>query len=97
MFPERTGGNYGSVEMMSSGHRFGRRDELLAEQAKDPGALVLRHFLDVTANACHRALLDISVLFPVGAIASDAVPWLLADGSRRWSTISARSTSMPAS
>lgn len=80
-FPERTGGDYGTVETLASGHRFGSRDELLAAQAEDPGALVLWHFLDVTANQRHRDLLDVSVLFPGGAIASDAVPWLLADGS----------------
>lgn len=80
-FPERTGGDYASVETLGTGHRFGGRDEILAAQAEDPGALVLWHFLDVAANERHRALLDVSVLFPGGAIASDAVPWLMPDGS----------------
>ena len=74
-FPERTGNDYRSVELVRSGHRFGSRDELVAAQAEDPAALVLWHFLDVTADQRHRDLLDVSVLFPGGAIASDAVPW----------------------
>lgn len=80
-FPQRTGGDYGSIETLASGHRFTGRDDLLAAQAKEPDALVLWHFLDVAANDRHRSLLDLSVLFPGGAIASDAVPWLLSDGS----------------
>lgn len=74
-FPARTGNGYGSVELVRTGHRFAGRDELLAAQAEDPGALVLWHFLDVAADGRHRDLLDVSVLFPGGAIASDAVPW----------------------
>ncbi|TDR85355.1 amidohydrolase family protein [Enterovirga rhinocerotis] len=80
-FPERTGGGYETIESLASGRRFGDRSEVLAAQAEDPGSLVLWHFLDVAANDRHRNLLDVSVLFPGGAIASDAVPWLLADGA----------------
>ncbi|TGD99437.1 amidohydrolase family protein [Methylobacterium nonmethylotrophicum] len=80
-FPERTGGGYASVETLATGHRFADRDEILAAQEDDPGALVLWHFLDTAANERHRALLDVSVLFPGGAIASDAVPWLMPDGT----------------
>ena len=80
-FPERTGTGYGSIEALASGNRFADRGEILSAQDEDPGALVLWHFLDTAANARHRDLLDISVLFPGGAIASDAVPWLLPDGS----------------
>ncbi len=76
-FPQRTGGGYDSVEMVSTGHRFTGRDDLLAAQKADPGALVLWHFLDVEVNQRHRDLLDVSVLFPGGAIASDAVPWTI--------------------
>jgi N-acyl-D-glutamate deacylase len=43
--------------------------------------LVLWHFLDVQANQRHRDLLDVSVLYPGGAIASDAMPWSMPDGS----------------
>jgi N-acyl-D-aspartate/D-glutamate deacylase len=42
---------------------------------------VLWHILDTENNARHRDLLDISVLYPGGAIASDAMPWTLPDGT----------------
>ncbi|WP_428485792.1 amidohydrolase family protein [Rhodopila sp.] len=74
-FPERTGTDYQAVEMLRTGRRFTGRDDLLAAQQDDPGALVLWHFLDVEVNQRHRDLLDVSVLYPGGAIASDAVPW----------------------
>ena len=61
--------------------RFRDREELLAAQAEEPSTLVLWHILDTENNAHHRALLDISVLYPGGAIASDAMPWSLPDGS----------------
>jgi N-acyl-D-aspartate/D-glutamate deacylase len=80
-FPQRTGAGVQTIEMVDSGRRFASHDELLAAQQQDPGALVLWHFLDVEANERHRDLLDISLLFPGGAIASDAMPWTLPDGS----------------
>jgi N-acyl-D-glutamate deacylase len=76
-FAPRTGTGYPAVEVVSTGHRFADRDDLLAAQQADPGSLVLWHFLDVAVNQRHRDLLDVSVLFPGGAIASDAVPWTL--------------------
>jgi N-acyl-D-aspartate/D-glutamate deacylase len=80
-FQERTGGDYSAIEAVASRRRFTGRDDVLAAQAADPGALVLWHFLDVAVNQRHRDLLDVSVMFPGGAIASDAVPWTLSDGS----------------
>ncbi|WP_420392383.1 amidohydrolase family protein [Acuticoccus sp.] len=47
-------------------------DEL---QASEPGAVVVMHFLRPDADAEDRRLLDLSVLYPGGAIASDAMPW----------------------
>ena len=76
-FPARTGGSYGSLELLRTGQRLAERGDLLAAQEKDPGDLVLWHFLDVASDARHRDLLDVSVLFPGGAIASDAIPWML--------------------
>ena len=80
-FVERTGSGYEAIEMVDTGRTFHNRDEILAAQAQDPGSLVLWHFLDTEANPRHRDLLDVSILFPEGAIASDAMPWSLADGS----------------
>ncbi len=75
-FPDRTGGGYDTIELLQSRQRLANRNELLAAQEKDPGSLILWHFLDVDVSPRHRDLLDISVLFPGGAIASDAIAWM---------------------
>lgn len=80
-FPQRWGSGYESIELLTERRRLRDREELLQAQQADAGALVLLHFLDVTVNERHRELLDTSVLYPGGAIASDAMPWTLADGS----------------
>ena len=79
-FEARNGLGYDSVQRVTDGHRFRDRAEVLAAQAAEPSTLVLWHVLDIENNAHHRDLLDMSVLYPGGAIASDAMPWSLADG-----------------
>ena len=79
-FEERNGTGYDSVQRVTDGRRFRDREELLAAQAAEPSTLVLWHILDTENNSHHRDLLDISVLYPGGAIASDAMPWTLSDG-----------------
>ncbi|WP_082109003.1 amidohydrolase family protein [Azospirillum thiophilum] len=80
-FPKRTGSAYGSIELIHNRHQMRDRDELLGVRQADPGALVAWHFLDLERNDGHRDLLDLSVLYPGGAIASDAMPWVEPDGS----------------
>ena len=80
-FEARTGTGYDAVQRVTDGQRFRSREEILAGQEEEPSTLVLWHFLDTDGNERHRELLDISVLFPGGAIASDAMPWTLADGA----------------
>ena len=80
-FEARNGTGYDSVQRVTDGRRFRDREELLAAQAEEPSTLVLWHILDIENNAHHRDLLDMSVLYPGGAIASDAMPWTLSDGS----------------
>jgi cytosine/adenosine deaminase-related metal-dependent hydrolase len=80
-FVARNGTGYDSVQRVTDGRRFRDREELLAAQAEEPSTLVLWHILDTENNAHHRDLLDMSVLYPGGAIASDAMPWSLSDGS----------------
>ncbi len=80
-FVARNGTGYDSVQRVTDGRRFRDRAELLAAQAEEPSTMVLWHILDTESNAHHRDLLDMSVLFPGGAIASDAMPWSLPDGS----------------
>ncbi|WP_159999423.1 amidohydrolase family protein [Roseomonas sp. 18066] len=80
-FEDRNGLGYDSVQRVTDGHRFRDRAELLSAQADDPSQLVLWHVLDIDNNARHRELLDMAVLYPDGAIASDAMPWSMPDGS----------------
>jgi len=80
-FEARNGTGYDSVQRVTDGRRFRDREELLAAQAAEPSTLVLWHILDTENNSHHRDLLDMSVLYPGGAIASDAMPWTLPDGS----------------
>jgi hypothetical protein len=80
-FEARDGTGYDSVQRVTDGRRFRDREELLAAQAEEPSTLVLWHILDLENNAHHRDLLDLSVLYPGGAIASDAMPWSLSDGT----------------
>jgi N-acyl-D-aspartate/D-glutamate deacylase len=80
-FEARHGTDYRSVQRVTDGHRFQDRQELLAAQAEEPSTLVLWHVLDIENNAHHRDLLDMAVLFPGSAIASDAMPWSLPDGA----------------
>ena len=80
-FESRNGTAYNSVQRVTDGKRFRDRDDLLAAQAEDPSQLVLWHVLDTENNAAHRDLLDMAVLYPGGAIASDAMPWSMPDGS----------------
>ena len=48
---------------------------LAAAQANRPGDWVVIHFMRPETSAADQAFLDQSVLFPGGAIASDAMPW----------------------
>lgn len=80
-FSARTGTGYDAIELVASHRRLEGVDDLKAVRQADPSALVLWHFLDTEDNPRHRALLDVSVMYPGGAIASDAMPWSQADGT----------------
>lgn len=47
-------------------------DSFTALRTKEPGAVVVAHFLDMPRD---RSLLDRAVLLPGGVIASDSMPW----------------------
>jgi N-acyl-D-glutamate deacylase len=70
---ERLGGaTAGDIEL--AGVPF--NDSTLAEaQEKTPGAWIIAHYLRPDRSAADQDYLDQSVLFPGGAIASDAMPW----------------------
>lgn len=80
-FTKRTGSEYSNVELVHNHHRFTGREDIERAREKSPTDLVMWHYLDVEVNEEHRRLLDMSVTFPAGSIASDAMPWVNADGS----------------
>ncbi|GGE29458.1 D-glutamate deacylase [Primorskyibacter flagellatus] len=80
-FPERTGTGYNSIELVKNRHRFADRPDLLRAANEAPTDLVMWHYLDVEVNTDHRRMLDQSVTYPGGSIASDAMPWVRPDGS----------------
>lgn len=79
-FTRRTGTGYDAIELIRNRHRFTGRDDILRARTESPSDLVMWHFLDVEADERHRRLLDMSVTFPGGSIASDAMPWIRPDG-----------------
>ncbi|MGW4799099.1 amidohydrolase family protein [Nonomuraea sp. NPDC004297] len=50
-------------------------------QAKEPGTVVVMHFLCPEDKPVDADMLDLSVLHPGAAIASDAMPWVRKDGT----------------
>ncbi|WP_372609546.1 amidohydrolase family protein [Aquicoccus sp.] len=80
-FTKRTGSDYSNIELVHNHHRFTGREDMRAAREASPTDLVMWHFLDVDANDEHRRLLDLSVTYPGGSIASDAMPWINEDGS----------------
>lgn len=80
-FPKRTGRSYDSIQVVATGHRFQSREEILAAAERNPGELILTHFLNTEGYGPQQPLLDLSVMYPGGAIASDAMPWVDAAGA----------------
>jgi len=79
-YPEKTGTGYDAIQLVSSGRRFRNREELAQAREDTPQAIVLWHYLD-TSNPHDSRLLDATVLFRGGAIASDGIPWSNPDGT----------------
>lgn len=80
-FTRRTGSDYSNVELIRNHHRFTGREDIEKARENAPSDLVMWHFLDVEVNDEHRRLLDLSVTYAGGSIASDAMPWINEDGS----------------
>ena len=79
-FESRNDTRYQQIQLVTSGRRIQDREDLLTAQSEDPSQLVLWHVLDTENNPRHRDMLDLSVLYPGGAIAWDAMPWSMPDG-----------------
>lgn len=80
-FREKSGGDYKDIELVRNRRRMESREDVLAVGDENPSELILWHFLDVANNERHQELLDMSVVYPGGAIGSDAMPWIKPDGS----------------
>jgi N-acyl-D-glutamate deacylase len=66
--------DYSDLVYLKTGERL-TKERMLEIQKTDPGGLVISHVLDPERRPADQAILDMSVLFPGGAIASDAMPW----------------------
>lgn len=80
LYPQRSGRDYAAVQLVANGHRFQDREDLMRARSENPSQLILNYFLDVDDDGPHQRLLDISVTYPGGAIASDAMPWITPEG-----------------
>ena len=75
----RLGGtDYGAMEYRGKPLTKAKIEEM---QATEPGDLIVFRFLDVDNNPDDQELLDLAVLYPDGAIASDGMPWSDAKGN----------------
>lgn len=71
-------GDYSAMELRGQPLTKGKIEEL---QESAPGKVVVFHFLREDNAERDMALLDLAVLCPGGAIASDAMPWMDAKGA----------------
>ncbi|GHD62655.1 D-glutamate deacylase [Thalassobaculum fulvum] len=79
-FTRRTGSDYNAIELIKNRHRFVDRDDVMRAARENPSDLVMWHFLGTEVDDDYRRLLDMSVTYPGGSIASDAMPWITPDG-----------------
>jgi len=79
-FKERIGIDFDKVRLIAKGRQVVDEADIRREQKADPGQLIIMAFLDDSAPA-DRRILDATVTPPWSAIASDAMPWNLPDGS----------------
>ncbi len=71
---QRMGMDYSDLVYLKSGERL-TKERMEELQKSDPGGSILLRFLDPDGKPGDQALLDRSVLFPGGAIASDGGDW----------------------
>lgn len=79
-FMERIGVDFDRVRLIAKGRQIADEADIRQEQKADPGQQVVLQFLD-ESKADELAILDATVKLPWAAIASDAVPWNMPDGS----------------
>ena len=75
---QRFGGtDYGAVEMRGEPLTKEKIEEL---QKSSPGEVINFHFLSPDKSEDDKRLLDLAILFPGGAIATDGMPWIDSNG-----------------
>lgn len=72
---ERTGSTWSDIVLNATGEPVRDEADLRQVQKDNPGQPIVWHFLSPETEPEHQRLLDISVMYPGGAIASDAMPW----------------------
>lgn len=72
---ERTGSTWSDIVLNATGKPVRDEAELRQVQKDQPGQAIIWHFLSPETSPEDQRLLDLSVLYPGGAIASDAMPW----------------------
>lgn len=72
---ERTGATWSDIVLNATGKPVADEAELRQVQKDAPGQPIVWHFLSPETEPEDQRLLDLSVLYPGGAIASDAMPW----------------------
>ncbi|MEZ9700729.1 amidohydrolase family protein [Vibrio sp. 10N.261.46.E12] len=70
--------DYGTVELLGKPMT---KQSIIDLQETAPGSPINFHFLSEDKSAEDQALLDLAVLYPGGAIASDGMPWLDGKGT----------------
>ena len=70
--------DYSAMELQGKPLDKAKIDEL---QKSAPGSAIVFHFLQEDTDPEDMKLLDLAVLYPGGAIASDAMPWMDATGN----------------
>ena len=71
---QRMGVHFNDFTLVKTNKAFKNKEEYVAEMNASPNDAVIIHFLDEDNNAHDASLLDMSVLFPGGAVITDALP-----------------------
>lgn len=80
-FRTRTGSDWSDVVVNATGEAVATEARMRELQAENPGEVVVWHYIHPEVDPDHQAMLDLSNLYTGGAVASDAMPWVMPDGS----------------
>jgi N-acyl-D-glutamate deacylase len=78
---ERIGVEWSDFTRLRDMKSMDSKEELVEARKEEPGDWVMVRMLHEEEDTRDKSLLDLSVLFPGGAIETDAVPWTQSDGT----------------